>query len=146
MLTRLLSWSKIVKCANVIKVWPLTLTLIDNFTLNIDDIKEFWSFGLCCPLLAFLVFVALDKSFKQKLAFFDKKQAPVSNNQMSKPISEWDWAFQFIVIPKDQCLEFSKNILRISSFERLSFFELAILDLKKKNLLHPNENHSIFIG
>jgi hypothetical protein len=52
--------------------FSITLTFIDDYTLNIDDIKDFWSFGLCWPLLAFLAFVALDEFFKQKLAFFGK--------------------------------------------------------------------------
>ena len=52
--------------------FTITLTFIDDYTLNIDDIKEFWSFGLCWPSLAFLAFVALDEFFKQKLAFADK--------------------------------------------------------------------------
>ena len=48
------------------------LSIIDDFTLNSDNNKEIWSFGLCWPLLAFLVFMALDKFLKQKLAFADK--------------------------------------------------------------------------
>jgi hypothetical protein len=72
--------------------FSITSTFIDDFTLNIDDIKEFWSFGLCWPLLAF---VALDEFVKQKLVFLVKSKHnwPVSISQMSKPISKWDWAF-----------------------------------------------------
>ena len=53
----------------------ITLTFIDDYVLNINDIKEFWSFGICRPLLAFMVFLAyvtLDESFKQKVSFFVK--------------------------------------------------------------------------
>ena len=51
--------------------------------------------GLCWPSLAFLAFVALDDFFKQKLAFADKIKHNwhVSNNQISKSISEGDQAF-----------------------------------------------------
>ena len=56
----------------------ITLTFIGDFTLNLDDIKEFRSFevldfaGLCWLSLAFLAFMTLDKFLQQKLAFFDK--------------------------------------------------------------------------
>jgi hypothetical protein len=47
----------------------ITLTFIDDYTLNIDDIKKFEVLafaGLCWPSLALYDF------FKQKLAFFGK--------------------------------------------------------------------------
>ena len=47
-------------------------------------------------------------------------------------------------------MKFSQKILRIGDFEKLSFFESAILDFffqkKKKILLHPHENWSKFLG
>ena len=46
----------------------ILFTFVDDFTLNIDNNKEIWSFGLCWPL----AFVALDDFLKQKLAFVDK--------------------------------------------------------------------------
>ena len=64
-----------------------------------DDYEENLKFldfaGLCWPSLAFLAFVALDNFLKQKLAFADKikQNWPVSNNQISKSISEGDQAF-----------------------------------------------------
>ena len=71
--------------------FSITLTFIDDYVLNINDIKEFWSFGLCWPLLAFLAFLAfvtLDESFKQKVANLvkNKQNWPVCINQMLKPI------------------------------------------------------------
>ena len=62
------------KISNFFKTpfFRITHTYIDDYTLNIDDIKEFWSFGLCWPSLAILAFVALGEFFKQKLAFFGK--------------------------------------------------------------------------
>ena len=44
------------KISNFFKAtfFSITLTFIDDYTLNIDKIKEFWSFGLCWPLLAFI--------------------------------------------------------------------------------------------
>ena len=81
------------KISNFFKTpfFTITLTFIDDYTLNIDDIKEFWSFGLCWPLLAFLAFLAfvtLDESFKQKVANLvkNKQNWPVCINQMLKPI------------------------------------------------------------
>ena len=49
--------------------FSITLTFIDEYTLNIDDIKEFLSFGLCWPfwpLWPWMIFL------KQKLAFMIK--------------------------------------------------------------------------
>ena len=63
---------------NVSVIVKKDVLFIDNFTLNIDAIKEFWSFevldfaGLCWPSLAF---AALDKLLKQKLAFFVLKKS-----------------------------------------------------------------------
>ena len=34
--------------------FSITLTFIDDYTMNIDDIKYFWSYGLCWPFLAFI--------------------------------------------------------------------------------------------
>ena len=53
--------------------FSIVLTFVDDFTLNSDNNKEIWGFGLCLPLLAFLAFVAFDDFLKQKLAFVDKK-------------------------------------------------------------------------
>ena len=52
------------------------------------------------PSFAFLAFVALDEFLKQKkMAFVGKNHNwPVPNNQMSKPISEWDSDIKFTVI------------------------------------------------
>ena len=81
------------KISNFLKhfFFGITLTFIDDYVLNINDIKEFWSFGLCWPLLAFLAFLAfvtLDESFKQKVANLvkNKQNWPVCINQMLKPI------------------------------------------------------------
>ena len=65
------------KISNFLKtpVFSITLTFINDYVLNVDDIKEFWSFGLCWSLFAFIAFLdfaALDESFKQKVAFFGK--------------------------------------------------------------------------
>jgi hypothetical protein len=47
-------------------------------------------------------------------------------------------------------MKFSQKNLRIGDFEKLSFFESAILDFyfskKKLFLLHPHENLSKFLG
>ena len=50
--------------------FSIIFTHVDDFTLNSDNNKEIWNFGW--PLLAFLAFVTLDESLKQKLAFADK--------------------------------------------------------------------------
>ena len=47
----------------------LYLIFIDEYSLNIDNIKSFGIIGLCWPSLAF---VALDNFVKQQLAFFGK--------------------------------------------------------------------------
>ena len=65
------------KISNFLKtpVFSITLTFINDYVFNVDDIKEFWSFSLCWSLLAFIAFLAfatLDESFKQKVAFFGK--------------------------------------------------------------------------
>ena len=73
------------KISNFFKThfFSIVLTFVDDFTLNSDNNKEIWSFGLCWPLLAFLAFVALDDFLKQKLAFFDKNQAELTCFQQS---------------------------------------------------------------
>ena len=88
------------KISNFLKtpVFSITLTFINDYVFNVDDIKEFWSFGLCWSLLAFIAFLAfatLDESFKQKVAFLAKIKHnwPVCINQMLKPISRWHQAF-----------------------------------------------------
>ena len=88
------------KISNFLKtpVFSITLTFINDYVLNVDDIKEFWSFGLCWSLLAFIAFLdfaTLDESFKQKVAFLAKIKHnwPVCINQMLKPISRWHQAF-----------------------------------------------------
>ena len=47
-------------------------------------------------------------------------------------------------------MKFSQKFLRIGDFEKLSFFESAILDYflskKKEILLHPHENQSKLLG
>ena len=62
----------------------ITFPLMDDFILNIDKINDFWSFGLHWP------FLALDEvlSKDQPLMLNIKQNWAVSNNQMSKPISE----------------------------------------------------------
>ena len=65
------------KISNFVKTtfFSITLTVINDYVLNVDDINKFWSFGLCWSLLvfmAFLAFATLDESFKQKVAFFGK--------------------------------------------------------------------------
>jgi hypothetical protein len=43
----------------------------------------------------------------------------------------------------EQSLKLSRKILRIGGFEKVSFFESAILE---KKMLHPHENQSKFLG
>ena len=73
------------KISNFLKThfFSIVLTFVDDFTLNSDNNKEIWSFGLCWPSMAFLAFVALDDFLKQKLAFFDKNQAELTCFQQS---------------------------------------------------------------
>ncbi len=89
------------KISNFFKTssFNIKLTFIDDYTLNIENIKEFWSFGLCWPLLTF---VGLFWPLLPLMNFLSKKWPfsvkikhnwPVCNNQMSKPISKWDRAF-----------------------------------------------------
>ena len=77
--------------------FSIILTLIDDFTLNSDNNIEIWSFGLCWPFLAFIDLhwpfwplwpwiIFLSK--KWPLLIKIKYNWHVSNNQMSKPISE----------------------------------------------------------
>ena len=47
----------------------ITFPFIDDFTLNIDEINDFWSFGLWWPFWSSL---ALDEFFKQRPVFDDK--------------------------------------------------------------------------
>ena len=84
--------------------FSIIFTFINDFTLNSDNNKEIWSSGPCWPLLAF---VGLHwplwpwKKFLSKnwpLLIKIKHNLPVSNNQMSKLISEGDQAFQFTVL------------------------------------------------
>ena len=44
------------KISNFVKTpfFSIKLTFIDDYTMNIDDIKEIWSYGLCWPFLAFI--------------------------------------------------------------------------------------------
>ena len=44
------------KISNFFKThfFSIVLTFVDDFTLNSDNNKEIWSFGLCWPLLAFI--------------------------------------------------------------------------------------------
>ena len=63
------------KISNFFKTpfFSITLTFIDDYTLTIDDIKEFWSFGLCWPLLAFIGLFGLcglGWIFKEKTGLF----------------------------------------------------------------------------
>jgi hypothetical protein len=62
------------KISNLLKthLFSIIFTFVDEFTLNSDNNKEIWSFGLCWPSLAFLAFMTLDHFLKQKLAFADK--------------------------------------------------------------------------
>ena len=53
--------------------------------------------------------------------------------------------------PRNNPLNFHRNFLRIDDFEKLSFFESAILEknFQKKPklfLLNPHENHSKLLG
>ena len=51
----------------------ITLTFINDYLLNIDDIKEFWSFGLCWPSWPIYPFRPwMNQNFKQKLIIFGK--------------------------------------------------------------------------
>ena len=67
------------KISNFLKtpVFSITLTFINDYVLNVDDIKEFWSFGLCWSLLAFIAFLdfatfqAKSGIFWQKLSIID---------------------------------------------------------------------------
>ena len=66
------------KISNFLKtpVFSITLTFINDYVLNVDDIKEFWSFGLCWSLLAFIAFLdfaTLDESIQAKSGIFWQK-------------------------------------------------------------------------
>ena len=80
----------------IFKFWKtnflsITFTFIDDFALNIDEMNDFFSLW---PFMAFLAFIGLcwpwmnflskDQPFVIKV----RQNWAVSNNQMSKPISE----------------------------------------------------------
>ena len=92
------------KISNFVKTpfFSITLKFIDDYTMNIDDIKEIWSYGLCWTLLAFfglhwpfwplwpwINFLSKNWPFLVKI----RHNWPVCNNQVSKLLFEWDRAF-----------------------------------------------------
>ena len=84
----------------------MTFQFIDDFTLIIDEINNFWKFwplmtffGLhwsFWPLWPWMIFLSKNWPLLIKI----KHNWPVSNNQMSKPICKWDGAFWISVIFK----------------------------------------------
>ena len=84
--------------------FSIILTFIDDFTLNSDNYKRNLKFGLCWPLLAFIgLFLPLWPwiNFLRKNWPFlikIKHNWPVSNNRISKSISEGYLAFQITVL------------------------------------------------
>ena len=89
------------KISNFLKTpfFSIALTFTDEYTLNINNIKEFWSFGTLLafvglhwpfwPLWPWIIFLSKNWPLLIKIKHF----WPVSNNQMSKSISEGDRAF-----------------------------------------------------
>ena len=98
---------------NVCLIFHSLLTYLCTLhVVCMNVVMHFWSFG---PSWSLLAFVGLHcpfwplwpwTNFKAKPGLFWQKfkhNRPVSTNQMSKPISKWDRAFQFTVAAVQIC-------------------------------------------